>query len=109
MAECEREPVPGTTKTVQRVNADEDGHSQVGQSATPPTLVDRVVCRAGDDSCATAHASTLNRATLSKPFRAEHTLLHLQRQYGNRYVERVLGLARQASNNDETKTGISSE
>jgi hypothetical protein len=57
--------------------------------------VDKVTCRAGDASCATAHASTINRATASHPARAERSLLQLQRQYGNRYVERVLSLARE--------------
>jgi hypothetical protein len=66
-----------------------------GAAAVERDPVDRVSCRAGDDSCATAHASTLNRATASQPARAERSLLQLQRQYGNRYVERVLNLARE--------------
>lgn len=57
--------------------------------------IDRVTCRAGDTSCATAHASTLNRSTASQPARASRSLLQLQRQYGNRYVERVVALARE--------------
>jgi len=32
--------------------------------------VDQVACRAGDNSCATAHASTLNRVTDAQPARA---------------------------------------
>ena len=56
--------------------------------------VDQVTCRAGDMSCASAHASTINRSTASKPARAERSLLQLQRQYGNRYVERVLTVAK---------------
>jgi len=60
-------------------------------------VVDRVACRAGDESCATAHASTLSRATGSQPAKAGRSLLQLQRQYGNRYVERVLSLAKENS------------
>jgi hypothetical protein len=71
---------------------------QDGAQSTPALQrdpIDQVTCRAGDNSCATAHASTINRATALQPGRAEHSLLQLQRQYGNRYVERVLSLARE--------------
>jgi len=54
----------------------------------------QVTCRVGDASCAGAHASTLNRATASQPSLAGHSLLQLQRQYGNHYVQRVLAQAR---------------
>jgi|GEM_PF-2227399 len=43
---------------------------------------------------ASAHASMLSRATAGRPSRAGQPLLQLQRQYGNRYVQRVLALAR---------------
>jgi hypothetical protein len=72
-------------------------HADVSESpekSNAPTA-DRDACRAGDDSCANAHASTLNRATDSQPSRARQSLLQLQKQYGNRYVERVLALARE--------------
>lgn len=73
--------------------------AEQSETATTPALqrdpVDQVTCRAGDASCATAHASTINRATASHPARAERSLLQLQRQYGNRYVERVLSAARE--------------
>jgi Domain of unknown function (DUF4157) len=42
------------------------------------------------------HATTLNRATAARLERTGHLLLQLQWQYGNRYVQRVLALARQA-------------
>lgn len=57
--------------------------------------LEQVTCRLGDTSCANAHASTLHRATASRPFRARQSLLQLQRQYGNRYVQRVLAISRQ--------------
>ena len=47
----------------------------------------------GDASSAGVHASMLNRATNGRPSRAGQSLLQLQRQYGNRYVQRVLALA----------------
>jgi len=68
--------------------------------------VDRVACRAGDNSCAQAHAATLNRATDSQPARAKGSLLQLQRQYGNRYVERVLALARESPENNEVSPSV---
>jgi len=75
-----------------------DRAEQDGAQSTPALQrdpIDQVTCRAGDNSCATAHASTINRATALQPGRAKHSLLQLQRQYGNRYVERVLSLARE--------------
>ena len=107
--EREQMPILDKAKPVQRLSADESGQEHAGVSAADRSLVDRVVCRAGDNSCATAHASTLNRATSSKPSRAEHSLLQLQRQYGNRYVERVLTLARKTSSEGEADTGTSAD
>jgi hypothetical protein len=63
--------------------------------------VDRVTCRAGDESCAHAHASTLNRSTSSGPAVANRSLLQLQRQYGNRYVERVLSLSQATADREQ--------
>jgi len=48
-------------------------------------------CRVGDAACAGAHADTLNRAAVQP---APDALLRLQRQYGNRFVQRVVTLAR---------------
>lgn len=48
-------------------------------------------CRVGDASCAGAHADTLNRAAVQP---APDALLRLQRQYGNRFVQRVVELSR---------------
>lgn len=57
--------------------------------------VDQVTCRAGDKSCATAHAAAINRATAARPGRASGSLLQLQKQFGNRYVEQVVARARE--------------
>lgn len=108
-AEKEHEPIPDRVKPVQRFATDESAEPQAETSAKDSALVERVACRAGDDSCATAHASTLNRATLSRPSRAEGSLLQLQRQYGNRYVGRVLTLARQATGDGNADAGVSTE
>lgn len=65
------------------------GHSTPALQRDPTT---QLSCRIGDASCAGAHAETLNRATVQP---APDTLLRLQRQYGNRFVQRVVDLARQ--------------
>jgi uncharacterized protein DUF4157 len=87
------------TSPVSRLLRSKDGQSETVETSIAPLVerdpVDRVICRAGDNSCAQAHASTLNRSTASQPARASRSLLQLQRQYGNRYVERVLALARE--------------
>ena len=59
-------------------------------------------CRVGDASCAGAHAETLNRAAVQP---APDTLLRLQRQYGNRFVQRVVDLSRQG----EGEAGVAPE
>ena len=62
----------------------------------------QLACRVGDASCAGAHAETLNRATVQP---APDTLLRLQRQYGNRFVQRVVNLSRQG----EGEAGVAPE
>jgi hypothetical protein len=61
-----------------------------------PDPLAQVACRAGDSSCAGAHADTLNRATDSQPSRGGQALVQLQRQYGNRFVQRVLAVSKKA-------------
>lgn len=60
--------------------------------------LDGVVARTAD---ASAQAALINRAMASQPSRTQKSLLQLQRQYGNRYVQRVLTLARQADDEEE--------
>jgi hypothetical protein len=79
--------------------------------ASSPSIVqkeplDSVTCRAGDDSCAAAHASTLNRASALQAAGAGRSLLQLQRQYGNRYVERVIALARESAGPEEVSAHV---
>jgi|KBSMisStandDraft_5_1062788.scaffolds.fasta_scaffold55300_3 hypothetical protein len=75
-------------------------------SAVDRNPTDGVTCRAGDSSCATAHASTLNRATAAHPARAGRSLLQLQKQYGNRYVKRVVALARDTAAHEEASANV---
>ena len=61
-----------------------------------------VISGIGDTSSAGVHASMLNRATNGRPSRAGQSLLRLQRQYGNRYVQRVLALAGKSTGEAES-------
>jgi hypothetical protein len=96
MSNREFDATTGPASGLLRSNA---GQSESVETSTPAVAdrdpIDRVACRAGDNSCAAAHASTLNRSTGSQPARASRSLLQLQRQYGNRYVERVVALAKE--------------
>lgn len=51
-------------------------------------------CRLGDAACAGAHAEPLNRAPDGQAAPPPETMLRLQRQYGNRFVQRVVELSR---------------
>lgn len=55
--------------------------------------VDNVVCRAGDASCASAHAGVLHRSMRVNGVAGQQSLLRLQMRYGNQYVGRVLNRA----------------
>jgi len=57
---------------------------------------DGISCRVGDASCAAAHAATLSRAVSGQRSSVQRSLLRLQREYGNRYVGRVLRQAGEA-------------
>jgi hypothetical protein len=60
-------------------------------------LMTQTACRVGDRPCARAHATRLDRATISRSSRAKYSLLHLQKSFGNRYVQRVMALHRKVA------------
>lgn len=66
----------------------------------------QVSCRIGDASCASAHATTLRRSTASQVSRARDSLLRLQRQYGNLFLQRVLAVARQSDEGGDVAPAI---
>lgn len=73
-------------------------------TADPPLPQDplaRITYRAGNPGSINAHAAILNRATASRPSQARQSLLQLQRQYGNRYVQRVVDLVRKGEGDAE--------
>ncbi|CAG1003721.1 hypothetical protein MYXO_03228 [Myxococcaceae bacterium] len=62
-----------------------------------PDPLARAISIPGGSPSADTHASLLNRATDHRPSRAAPSLLQLQRQYGNRYVQRVVARARNSN------------
>ena len=65
-----------------------------------------VASRAGDVSSAAAHAAAINRATAARPERAARSLLQLQRQYGNRYVEQLIARAREDAGSKDVHPAV---
>ena len=55
-----------------------------------------VPCQRVDTSSASAHACLLDRVMTSQQSGAEQILLRLQKQHGNRYVQRVMARAKRA-------------
>lgn len=84
-----------------------EAERQVGEVGAQGVLAPRrdplaqVVCRLGDESCSQAHAATLNRDVAFRPRRSAGSLLRLQRQYGNRYVQRMVVFSRRDEGNSE--------
>lgn len=73
-------------------------HEQEAPETQPAGQVQRdplalAPCREGGAGCAGEQASTLKRATDGQPARARGSLLRLQRDYGNRFVRRVVALS----------------
>jgi hypothetical protein len=66
----------------------------------------QLTCRAGDGSCAGAHASELNRAPDTQPSSAGQSLLRLQRQYGNQFVQRVMRLSRKGESGGQASDDV---
>src|SRR5215471_7259660 len=104
MAENDFDVTAGVSRQISQSQLDRfhDTESSIGPALQREG--DGITCRAGDQSCATAHASSINRAA-SAP-RAESSLLQLQRQFGNRYVERVVSIARQSSDHADAPSDV---
>jgi hypothetical protein len=95
---------PGLSKQV--VERRRDEHE--AQSACLPQCdsFEPVIRGIGNASSAGLHASMLNRATGGRTSRAVQSLLRLQRQYGNRYVQKVLALAGKNTREAEIAPGV---
>ena len=69
-------------------------------------LVTRTARRLGVPACARTHANAIRRATAFRSSDARYSLLHLQRHYGNHYVQRVLAMRRPASAGAAVQTDV---
>jgi hypothetical protein len=103
--EFEASKVPASRKPETNADRTQDEDSPA-TLAVERDVIERVACRAGDESCATAHASVLSRATGAQPAKAGNSLLQLQKQYGNRYVKRVVALARENGQHPDVADGV---
>jgi hypothetical protein len=93
------EVTPGVKAHLSRQSADlsEEEKKKTSLAASVQRCsLDRLMRQADDRSGATAHALALHRSTGFEPARATDSLLQLQQHFGNRYVQRVVALARQA-------------
>ena len=90
-------------KVVKRQTGKPKAQSPLVSRHDPPA---QVACRLGEASSASAHDSMLNRVTTPRPPAAEHSMLQLQQQYGNRYVQRVLALARKGQGEGEAAQDV---
>ena len=61
----------------------------------------QTISRMGSAPSAKVHANLLSRATSDHPARSRQLMLQMQRQYGNRYVQRVVELSRQGAGEAE--------
>jgi len=82
----------------QRATPDQD-QLQTNNSvlAAQPDPFAQVTCRLGNNSCAQAHAAKLNGEVNNRRGLISTSLLRLQQQYGNRYVNQVVALRRAAN------------
>ena len=93
------------SKTKARYRLPRQTEAQQATAGLPPRYdpLARITGRIGNPR---SHAAILNRTTASQPSQTRHALLRLQRQYGNRYVQRVVALARQGESNAEVSPEV---
>lgn len=82
---------PTKEREVQRATAQED----VLTTQQDPLV--QAISQIGSAPSAKVHAQLLSRATSNYPARSRQLMLQMQRQYGNRYVQRVVQLSRKVS------------
>jgi len=68
-----------------------DAATHLGAARTATAAAGQgVVCRLGDQSRAAAHAANIGRSAVGRQASLHRSLMHLQRQFGNRHVGQVL-------------------
>jgi len=91
---------PTKEREPQRTTAQEEA------LVTQQNPLTQTISRIGSTPSASAHAARLNRLTTSQPSQVQRSLLQLQRQHGNRYVQRVLAMAEQGEGNAEVSPEV---
>ena len=86
---------PTKERETQRTTAQEDA------LVTQQDPLVQTISRMGSPPSAKVHANLLSRATSDYPARGRQLMLQMQRQYGNRYVQRVVELSRQGPRETE--------
>ncbi|MDC0832587.1 hypothetical protein CKA32_000476 [Geitlerinema sp. FC II] len=76
------------------------------QETPPLDILARTGSRTQTAATVKTHAKTIRRLQTARSPLARQALLQLQRQYGNRYVRRVVELARQSNDNTEVAPEI---
>jgi hypothetical protein len=86
---------PTKEREPQRTTAQEEA------LVTQQNPLTQTISRMGSAPSAKVHANLLSRATADHPARGRQLMLQMQRQYGNRYVQRVVELSRQGAGEAE--------
>lgn len=86
---------PTKERETQRTTAQEEA------LVTQQDPLTQTISRIGSPPSAKVHANLLSRATADHPARGRQLMLQMQRQYGNRYVQRVVELSRQGAGETE--------
>jgi hypothetical protein len=94
LADASRAKTRPSPKTLNRQREERDTDTVPSLQHDPMA---RLLSPVGAANSAAIHASLLNRVTASQPSRARSSLLHLQQQRGNRYVQRVVSISRQGN------------
>ncbi len=87
-------PYQPTAKTRSQLTPAQQAEAPAIETAAQPGLLTRAAVRSGSP---TAQAERLSQASGGRLHRAGQALLQMQREYGNRYVQRVVQHARQAA------------
>ena len=91
--------LPGLYRMLNRNQDKESAHTPAMQR--DPTA--QLACRIGDASCAGAHADAVGQAPIQP---AQDSLLRMQRDYGNRFVQRVVDLSRKEDYGSGVSRGV---
>ncbi|MFM6324918.1 MAG: DUF4157 domain-containing protein [Microcystis panniformis] len=100
----DRQSTPDTKSQHSQPTKEREAQRATAQEEVLATQQDplvQTISRMGSPPSAKVHANLLSRATSDYPARGRQLMLQMQRQYGNRYVQRVMELSRQGEGEAE--------